>query len=106
MGGMAVSSRIRRGHLLLAAAMSACGAPSEQNRAHPVGSVCPGCRPLAGGESSDFEGGLAACTAFARRTAKSDEQAIELGYDMPRVRSLVERDFSAPLRWTATEYLP
>ena len=69
-----------------------------------IGSLCPSCQPsdaelLAGGESSDFEGGIDGCAAFVRHRMVTLEEAKAEGFDIERVRALVEREFSAPLRW-------
>lgn len=69
-------------------------------------SVCGDCPGLAGGESSDFGGGSAhACTAFEQPQSITATRAAELGFDMERLVSLIERDIDAPLRWSANDAL-
>jgi hypothetical protein len=71
-----------------------------------IGDVCPLCEPRLGGESSDFEGDLPVCYGFMRRRPVTDEQAQALGFDIASIRSRVEREFSAPLRWSEDEPQP
>jgi hypothetical protein len=71
-----------------------------------IGDVCPLCEPRLGGESSDFEGDLPVCFGFMQRRPVTDEQAQALGFDIASIRSRVEREFSAPLRWSEDEPRP
>jgi hypothetical protein len=63
-------------------------------------SVCSECPAVAGGESSDFGGSVDICVQFEEHVPISDARAVELGFDMARLTSLIERDIDAPLRWT------
>ncbi len=71
----------------------------------PVGPVCPDCLAQSGGETSDFDD-TSDCALFLQATPVSDEEAVALGFDMARVRSLVERDFAASFRWARPEETP
>lgn len=66
------------------------------------GPLCAECGPLAGGESSDFEGDLPVCWSFRQERRISDAEATALGFDMAAVRALATREFSSPVRWVPT----
>lgn len=89
----------------VAVATGALGCSSSEDagsESAPIvtGDVCPLCEPRLGGESSDFEGDLPVCYGFMRRRPVTDEQAQALGFDIASIRSRVEREFTAPLRWS------
>lgn len=64
-------------------------------------SLCPEC-PLvpAGGESSDFGGTPHPCALVEQSTLIDADAAARLGFDVPTLVQLVERDFDEALRWT------
>lgn len=82
---------------------SAQGAPDGAKAA-----ICPSCEPesdelrLAGGESSDFEGSLDECVGFLFRDPVLLDDAVLPGFDVPAIRQILERDFSASFAWVPT----
>jgi hypothetical protein len=68
----------------------------------PGHSVCPTCRPLAGGETTDFATApsLAPCTRFYLEPAAIDAaHAIDMGFDVDVAKQRLERGVDAALVW-------
>ena len=85
----------------------ACGGSGETRQATSASesvpatrSVCSDCPAVAGGESSDFGGSPHPCTLFEGHVPITEARAVELGFDMASITSLIEREIDAPLRWT------
>lgn len=82
----------------LAAALAAGCEPAADT---PTGRspVCPTCTPLAGGQSSDFSGVIAACALFTKSTRIDEAEATALGFDVAGVRELMERPIDSVFYW-------
>jgi hypothetical protein len=92
--------RLACGVVLLGMLAGGCADPISTHE--PVGSPCPSCHPLAGGETSDF-GSKSACTLFTKSSLVDASEATALGFDVEPVRALIERPIDAKLRWQARE---
>jgi hypothetical protein len=68
-------------------------------------SVCPGCEPVAGGETGDFGGSLTPCEYMSSRLAVSAEQASALGFDVNELQRRLAPPLDGPFYWqpNATE---
>ncbi len=83
---------------------SAQDAPPANEVVPELPSVCSECPGIAGGDSSDFGGGSPdTCVVFERPQSITAARAAELGFDMERLVSLIERDVDAPLRWSVSD---
>jgi hypothetical protein len=85
----------------LMALLSGFVAACQAGTADPP-SVCPGCEPRAGGETSDFGGEWAPCEYYSARRRIEASEANSLGYDAARLTAQIERRVDASLFWTAT----
>ena len=64
-------------------------------------SVCPGCEPRGGGETSDFGGSWAPCEYYSAPRRIEASEANSLGYDAARLTAQIERQVDTSLFWTA-----
>src|SRR3954468_4909614 len=103
--------------LAISVALSACGEhssgssqarrssqPADSEAAPPsvltTGAICPGCEPIAGGETSDFTGVPDyRCEPFLLNDSVTLEEAEEPGFDVSAARALLGRRFSASFAW-------
>jgi hypothetical protein len=109
--GLSRISSIPRWTALAALAASGCtkdatetnGAdmPGGGNEPLVSGPLCAECGPYAGGESSDFEGDVHRCEEFRTQRRISVAEAMALGFDITALLDIVEREFSAPMRWVS-----
>lgn len=84
---------------------AACPAGESADSGGAKVSLCPRCEsesgaPLvAGGESSDFEGNPDECVGLLFRDPVLLDDADPPGFDVPALRQVLERDFSASFAW-------
>jgi len=90
-----------RSALFCVTALAACSRDSTEPA--PT-SVCPACKPVAGGETTSFaRGDLSACFQIYRGTKLSAERAAAQGFAVRDAQQRLERSFDAPLRWLAQQ---